>query len=33
LGGTSAAGKTESEALEALPKTDERSRIIDLFRN
>jgi penicillin-binding protein 1A len=33
LGGTSAAGKTESEAPEALPKSDERSRIIDLFRN
>jgi penicillin-binding protein 1A len=33
LGGTSATGKTEGEAPEALPKTDERSRIIDLFRN
>jgi len=33
LGGTSAAGKTDGEAPEALPKGDERSRIIDLFRN
>jgi penicillin-binding protein 1A len=33
LGGTSPAGKTESEAPAALPKADERSRIIDLFRN
>ena len=33
LGGTSSAGKTESEAPAALPKADERSRIIDLFRN
>jgi penicillin-binding protein 1A len=33
LGGTSAAGKTDGEAPEALPKSDERSRIIDLFRN
>ena len=33
LGGTSPAGKTESETPAALPKPDERSRIIDLFRN
>ncbi len=33
LGGTSPAGKTESETPAALPKSDERSRIIDLFRN
>ena len=33
LGGTSAAGKTEGEGSTALPKADERSRIIDLFRN
>ena len=33
LGGTSATGKTEGEAPEALPKIDERSRIIDVFRN
>jgi len=33
LGGTSPTGKTESEAPAALPKADERSRIIDLFRN
>jgi len=33
LGGTSPAGKTESDTPAALPKPDERSRIIDLFRN
>jgi penicillin-binding protein 1A len=33
LGGTNSAGKTESDTPAALPKADERSRIIDLFRN
>ena len=33
LGGTSASGKPESEAPAPLPKADERSRIMDLFRN
>ena len=33
LGGTSASGKPEGEAPAPLPKADERSRIMDLFRN
>ena len=33
LGGTSASGKAEGDAPAPLPKADERSRIIDLFRN
>jgi len=33
LGGTSPTGKTENETSAALPKPDERSRILDLFRN
>ena len=33
LGGTSATGKTEGETPAPMPKADERSRIIDLFRN
>jgi len=33
LGGTSPTGKTENETPAALPKPDERSRILDLFRN
>jgi penicillin-binding protein 1A len=33
LGGNNPAGKSESDAPAALPKADERSRIIDLFRN
>jgi penicillin-binding protein 1A len=33
LGGTSASGKAEGDAPAPMPKADERSRIIDLFRN
>jgi penicillin-binding protein 1A len=33
LGGTSASGKPEGDGPAALPKADERSRIMDLFRN
>jgi penicillin-binding protein 1A len=33
LGGTSPTGKTGNETPAALPKPDERSRILDLFRN